>query len=165
MEFHRITYQKEIEELDFFCSIGVLPVNRLVERWYTSQAGVRSKCADHITADNEASWREVYWKNFFRDISLKTEDWSYEKEVRLILTSSLVDLGLESTQQLTYKFESLSGIVFGINMSDEDKINIIDIIRTKCQEANRTAFVFFQAYYSHETGFIEKQKLNIKIPL
>ena len=165
MEFHRITYQKEIEELDFFCSIGELPVNRLIERWYTSQAGVRSKCADHIAADNEALWREVYWRNFYRDISLKTEDWSYEKEVRLILTSSLVDFDQQSARQLTYKFESLAGIVFGINMSDEDKINIIDIILKKCQEENRTAFDFFQAYYSHETGFIEKEKLNIKIPL
>ena len=164
MEFHRIRYQKEIEELDFFRSIGVLPVNRLIERWYTNQAGVRSKCADHIAADSEASWREVYWKSFYRDISLKTEDWSYEKEVRLILTSSLVDLDQQSTRRLNYKFESLAGIVFGMNMSDENKINIIDVVLAKCQESRRTAFDFFQAYYSHETGFIEKQKLDIKIP-
>ena len=164
MEFHRVRYQKEIEELDFFRSIGVLPVNRLIERWYTNQAGDRSKCADHIAADSEASWRELYWKSFLRDISIKSEDWSYEKEFRLILNSSLVDLDQPSTRQLTYKFESLGGIVFGINMSDEDKISIIDIILTKCQELKRTAFDFFQAYYSHETGSIEKQKLNIKIP-
>lgn len=163
MEFHRIRYQKEIEELDFFRSIGVLPVNRLIERWYTNQAGVRSKCADHIAADSEESWREAYWKSFFRDISVKTEDWSYEKEVRLVLTSSFVDLDQQSTRQLTYKFESLAGIVFGINMSDEDKMDIIDIVLTKCKESKRTAFDFFQAYYSHETGSIEKHQLNIKI--
>ena len=164
MEFHRIRYQKEIEELDFFRSIGVLPVNRLIERWYTNQAGVRSKCADHIAVDNEASWQEVYWKSFYRDISLKTEDWSYEKEFRLILASSLVDLAQQSTRKLSYKFESLAGIVFGMNMSDEDKIDIIDVVLAKCQESKRTSFDFFQAYYSHETGFIEKQKLHIKIP-
>lgn len=164
MKFHRIKYQKRIEELDFFCSIGRLPVKRLIERWYTNQAGDRSKCADHVAADNEASWREVYWKNFFRDISLKTADWSYEKEVRLILDDSLVDLEQKWARKLTYKFESLAGIVFGINMSDEDKINIIDTVLTKCKKSKRAAFDFFQAYYSQEAGSIEKQKLNIKIP-
>ena len=164
MMFHKIRYQKEIVELEFFRSIGVLPTNRLMERWYTNQTGIRSKCANHIASNSEESWREVYWENFYRDISIKTGDWAYEKETRLVLTSSLVDLSQHSTRQLLYEFESLAGIVFGINTSDDDKVEIIDIILTKCRESKRISFDFFQAYYSHETGAIEKQKLNIKIP-
>ena len=46
MRLHKIGYQEELRELDFFRSIGVLPTGRLLSRWYTDHAGNRSICSD-----------------------------------------------------------------------------------------------------------------------
>ncbi|MDE0553598.1 MAG: DUF2971 domain-containing protein [Candidatus Poribacteria bacterium] len=135
MKFYKIVYKSGIDAVDFFRSIGVLPTDRLVKRWYTDHSGNVSNCAHHIGSDIEGSWRETYWNNFLRDISVKSTDWAYEKEYRLILNASFIDLNDKSTRKLKYKFESLNGIVFGINMSDEDKLRIIDIIFKKCRKS------------------------------
>lgn len=80
MLFHKISYKGEIDQIDFFRSIGMLPTGRLIKQWYTDHSGNMSKCAAHIDSSNEGYWRENYWRNFFRDISIKTDDWAYEKE-------------------------------------------------------------------------------------
>ena len=162
--FHRVNYQEELQDLDFFRSIGVLPTGRLWSKWYSDSAGNRSKVSGHIGTGDEGSWRKAYWQSFYRDITIKTQDWAYEKETRLILTSSLTDLSDESTRKLSYKFESLAGIIFGINMEDADRLDIIDVVLKKCLETKRRSFDFYQAYYSRESKGIEKQKLEIPVP-
>ena len=82
----------------------------------------------------------------------------------MILSSSISDLTDKTSRKLTYRFASLRGVIFGINMTDNDKMKIIDIVFEKCRSENRDDFEFFQAYYSHETNAIERHKLNIKIP-
>ena len=164
MPLYRVGYEQELRELDFFRSIGVLRTGRLLSNWYTDPAGNRSICSDHIGSDDEGSWREAYWEKFYHDITVKSQDWSYEKEMRMILSSSVSDLTEKISRKLTYRFASLKGVVFGINMTDNDKISIIDIVFEKCRSENRDDFEFFQAYYSHETNAIERHKLNIKIP-
>ena len=164
MSLYRIGYQEVLKELDFFHSIGVLPTGRLVSRWYTDHAGNRSVCSDHIGSGDEDSWRKAYWENFYRDIATKTQYWAYEKEIRLVLSSSFSDLTEKTSRKLTYRFRSLRGVIFGINMTDKEKMEIIDIVFEKCHNENRDDFEFHQAYYSHETNAIERHKLNIKIP-
>ena len=164
MTCHRVRYQKEHEELDFFRSIGVLPTGRLLSTWYTDQAGNRSTCSDHIGSGDEDSWSEAYWRDFQRDITIKTDHWEYEKEVRMILSNSFIDLSEKSSRKLSYRFGSLRGIIFGINMCDKKKMEIIDIVLQKCREEKRESFEFYQAYFDHERNSIEKCKLNIKIP-
>ena len=163
VEFYKMNYQERLAELDFFRSIGFLRTDTLLSRWYTDRDGVRSKCSDHIGAEGEELWRDLYWKKFFRDLTIKTRDWSYEKEWRLVLCSSLMDLSKTSNRTLSYKFEDLKGIIFGINMSDEDKMDIIDIILEKCRQMDRPLFEFYQAYYSEESSSIERHKLDICI--
>ena len=165
IRFYRIKYEEKMQDLDFFRSIGALPTGKLLSDWYTDRSGQRSRCCDHIEAKNEQAWRENYWENFIRDITIKSRDWSYEREYRLILTSSIVDLSQPSTRQLTYKFESLRGVIFGMKMSDSDKMRIIQIILEKCRQYSRNSFEFYQAYYCQESNSIEKQKLDIEIPM
>ena len=62
---------------------------------------------------------------------------------------------------LTYNFNSLKGIIFGIKTSKEDKREIIEIIQRKCAENNRTDFKFFQADYSSENGNIRKYPIQL----
>ena len=164
MPLHKISYRDELKELDFFRSIGVLPTGKLLSKWYKDHAGRRSTCSDHISSDNMESWRNGYWEKFYGDITVKTQHWAHEKEIRLILSSSYSDLTEQTSRKLTYRFRSLRGVIFGINMTDKEKMQIIDIALEKCREENRDDFEFFQAYYSHNTNAIERHKLNIDIP-
>ena len=161
MRFHDVRYQERIEQIDFFQNIGVLPKPVLLRNWYADAAGNRSRCGSHIGSKEEELWREEYWNKFYRDITAKTRDWEYERECRLILQSSLLDLRDQNRRVLTYSFSSLKGIIFGINMTQGNKFTIIDIIRQKCAKKKRHNFDFYQAYYSHNTGMIERHKIDI----
>ena len=45
---------------------------------------------------------------------LKTKDWKYEQEYRLILRSRWSKLDEKKNRTRTYNFNSLKGIIFGI---------------------------------------------------
>ena len=151
--FFAINYVKKVDPVDFFQSIGmVLRLSALMKLWYTDQDGNISECAD--------AWLENYSDIFYRDITAKTEDWEYEQEYRLILDNG-DELDEEKNPTLTYNFNSLKGIIFGINTSDEDKLKIMEIIEDKCRENNRDDFKLFQAYYSPEAGKIHKHKIPL----
>ena len=157
MPFYEINYVDKAGEIDFFRSLGQLTRYEIRNSWYSDQEGNLSECSTHGALDGDTdSWREIYWKNFYRDITIKTKDWKYEQESRLILTSIIDNLDDERKRTLTYEFNSLKGIIFGINTSDTDKLKIIEIILRKCREHNRTDFKFYQAYYSHKNGDIRR---------
>ena len=159
--FDEINYQDKAGEIDFFRSIGWLPRPTLMDSWYSDQNGNLSECAAHMGPDgDEEEWRESYWDNFSHDIIIKTKDWEYEQESRLILYSLLSNLDDKRQRTLTYDFNSLKGIIFGINTSGSDKLEIIEIIERKCQKNNRTDFKFYQAYYSHKNGDIRKREVR-----
>ena len=161
MTFHRVSYAHKAGEVDFFRYIGRLPVSALKELWYTDQEGNISESATHLESDDDGdSWRENYWNFFYRDITIKTGDWSYEQEYRLILEGDYSKLDENKNRTLTYNFNSLKGIIFGIKTSEEDKLRIIKIIEKKCREINRTDFKLFQAYYSPEHGDIRKYEVE-----
>ena len=148
-------------------SIGRLTGSDVIKHWYTDEEGNISECASHIRRDGDmdsgemVAWRESYLDNFYRDITAKTKDWEYEQEYRLILEDGLKQFDEKKNRTLTYDFNSLKGIIFGIKTSDEDKLKIIEIIQRKCKENNRTDFKFFQAYYSSEEGGIRKFEIGL----
>ena len=160
LNFHEVKYGDKAGEIDFFRSIGRLTPAKLREVWYSDKDGNLSECSTHLRTNTEA-WREDYWKCFYPALFVKTIDWKYEQETRLILASTLLDLREPRCRTLTYHFSSLKGIIFGIRTPDSDKLRIFDTIHKKCQENNRTDFEFFQAYYCHETGGIQKYRLNL----
>ena len=162
MPFHEVSYADKPGEIDFFRTICRLPVAALRKLWYTDREGNISECAAHIGPDgDEDAWRKSYWENFFHDIIIKASDWAYEQEYRLILEDSLSEFNNGSDRTLTYDFNSLKGIIFGIKTSDEDKRKIIEIIEKKCRRYNRTDFKFFQAYYFPENGEVRKYPIQL----
>ena len=64
-------------------------------------------------------------------------------------------------RKLSYCFNALKGIIFGIRMSDEHKSRIIEIIEKKCEKHKRDDFRYYQAYYSQETGDIRKYEIQL----
>ncbi|MCY3994380.1 MAG: DUF2971 domain-containing protein [Caldilineaceae bacterium] len=160
MYFQDVSYSERPATIDFLRNMGVLPVPALMKLWYTDAKGHISDCATHFTSGKEEeSWRGEHWKDFQRDISIKNKDWEYEQECRLIL-HGLLDSSLDECRRaLTYKFDSLKGIIFGIRTSDQDKLNIIDVIQRKCQANERSDFQFFQAYFSPEHADIRKEEI------
>ncbi len=61
---------------------------------------------------------------------------------------------------LKYDFNSLHGIIFGINTPIEKKIEIMKIIDDKCVKYQTDHIKYYQAYYSHETDRIEYDHLS-----
>ncbi len=114
--FRDINYANYFGEVDFFRSIGRLPVGTLLKLWYTDEDGNVSGSASHIRQGgiHDENWRNRHWDGFFRDITAKTNDWEYEQESRLILYGLLDDDLEERRRKLNYDFNSLKGIIFGI---------------------------------------------------
>ena len=163
--FYEVIYANKPGEIDFFRSIGRTTVEQLIELWYTDAEGNVSECAAHIPRDGEidnddtVAWRKSYWDSFYRDITAKTKDWEYEQEYRLILADSLRQFDKQERRTLKYDFNSLKGIIFGIKISDKDRLRIIKIIQDKCEKYNRTNFKFYQVYYSPEDSDIQKYRI------
>ena len=161
-KFREVVYGGKLNEVDFFRSIGRSTVEQLRELWYTDTEGNISECAAHLPRDGEIdnentiAWRKQYWGSFYRDITSKTKDWKYEQEWRLILDDRSGGFDEEKGCKLTYDFNSLKGIIFGIGASDEDISRVVKIIQKKCKKHERTDFKFYQAEYSPETGDIRK---------
>ena len=163
MTFNRVDYADKRGVVDFFRSLGRLPLPTIMEMWYSDEAGNVSDCASHIDSNLDyGPWQKSYWENFLRDITIKTRDWQYEEEERLILYSSLLPELDEDNRALTYDFSSLTGIVFGIKMTDENKLKVMEVIERKCRKLGRREFKFYQAYYSPTDGDIQKREVNIK---
>ena len=150
MTFQAVRYQSKPDEVDFFRSMGQPSRDSLLNLWYTDESGNLSDCASQIfePEGDVAAWRKAFWDNFTRDTCFKTKDWEYEQEFRLILYSPLGDSLCTRKRTLTYDFNSLKDIVFGIKTLDDQKLEVIDILTRKCREKQRTDFKFFQAFYS-----------------
>lgn len=160
LPFRKVHYEDKPGETDFFRTICRMPVSTLRELWYIDQDGRTSECAAHIESESEeAAWKELYWKNFFRNVTFKTKDWRYEQEYRLVLDDELGQFNEKDDRALTYNLDSLKGIIFGIRTPTEDMMKIREIIeeKKKCSENNQTDFKYFQAYYSANDGKIHKR--------
>ena len=171
VRFHEINYVDKPIEIDFFRSIGGVLLEELIRRWYADEEGNISECAAHIRRGDDMdtvsliTWAKNYENNFRRAITTKTKDWEYEQECRLILKDGSDEFDEKQKRALTYNFNSLKGIIFGIKTTDEDKLKIIRIIQSKCKEDNRTDFKFYQAYYSPEDGNIHKVEIQLAAPI
>lgn len=158
--FYKVNYEEKYPEIDFFRSMGRLPMPALTGWWYLGEDGEKSCCVENLY-ENEQKWREKYWDDFQKGISTKLIDWRYEEEYRLILFSGIVDYSDSAYRKLNYRFEDLEGIIFGINMSEQDKLSIIKVVEEKCRQENRKDFKFYQAYYSNKTGKIASAELRL----
>ncbi|HFK4065485.1 TPA: DUF2971 domain-containing protein [Kluyvera ascorbata] len=162
-ELNAIDYVKGYGEVDFFRKLGRLPIPTLNKVWYSFK-GEMSSCAKEMN-ESISSWRENYWKEFYRDITVKSKDWEYENEYRIIISDMFSDHSKLADRLLPYDFDSLKGIIFGIKTKLEDKIKILKVIENKCVELGREDFKFYQAFYDKnrkDISFSELSLLKIK---
>jgi hypothetical protein len=158
-QFHKVSYSESYPEIDFFNSIGRLPIPLLNAVWYNGEGGERSACRAARALDTE-EWRSQYWQSFESGAICKTSEWAHEQEYRLLLWS-FGDLKDKPSRKLTYKFADLAGIIFGARTSAEDKLKIIKIVEQKCKAENRTEFEFHQMQYSRRDRSFRVAPLNL----
>jgi hypothetical protein len=160
-EFYEVKYAGRHAQVDFFRSLGRIPRPILTRFWYSDRKGNRSACGDPIFTSAE-EWRKKYWDTFRQRVSTKTEDWSYEKEYRLVLTSGdVLDFTEKTTRKIRYDFNDLEGIIFGINTARKHKEEVVKIIERKCRQTGRREFKFYQAFYSPNRGTIEHAEMDL----
>ena len=157
MELHDVNYLDRPEKIDFFSALGRMSVSDMVKLWFTNEDGDTSECVP-ASIDEEAR-RRSYWDNPSGDVVLKSKDWEYESECRLIMSGRLEHPFYANCRNFMYRFSSLKGVIFGIRTSDYSKLKIIDVIHEKCQIEGKAEFGFFQAYFDSENGRIEKYEI------
>jgi hypothetical protein len=155
--FYEISYSSTPPKVDFFRSIGRLVMPALSRDWLHDETGKPSICRAAMF-DQEDAWRKNYWDRFQSTVTTKLADWQHEDEYRLLLYSVLGTY--DGPAALKYEFDSLAGIIFGINTSMDDKITVTNILAEKCKAAGRTDLQVEQAYYSPETGKIETYPMS-----
>ncbi len=163
LSFEKITYGDTYPEIDFFRSIGRLPIPKLNATWYMDVDKNLSDIHSKVFKDEEKR-RDEYWNKYEKNNLIKTKDWEYEDEYRLVLNAGMDgEINNKDNRKLKYDFNNLKGLIFGINTSDEDKVKIFEIIQKKCLEHKRKDFKLFQSDYCNINKNIQFRKLNIGI--
>jgi len=153
--FNKIEYHNNHVEIDFFRSLGNLPKDALIKYWYTDFRNNKSPLCNHLeNNENENAWRKLYWANFQKSFSVKLKEWNTESEYRLVLPNTLKQYNEKNSRKLSYSFNDLESITFGIKTEYKAKLEIIKIIEKKCIEFSRKNFQFYQARYNKKTGKI-----------
>ncbi|WP_080429493.1 DUF2971 domain-containing protein [Burkholderia ubonensis] len=158
-QFYPVTYDVDHVEINFFETLGALPIPAANRQWYTDRHGNRSVCVPYDSG-REQEFRDRYWRDFNTAATTKTKAWEPESEYRLVLHSMLFNLSAED-RKLKYDFDDLDGIIFGIRTSLEDKLKISKVIEDKCRTLGRKDFKFYQAYFSRPTGKIEYSPMSL----
>ncbi|MEJ0052067.1 MAG: DUF2971 domain-containing protein [Methylovirgula sp.] len=158
--FEAVDYTSAFPEVDFFESIGRLAIPKLNDGWYRGPNGERSEVAARVLTGKD-QWHEEYWQRFRASYRTKSAEWSQENEHRIILYSNLDSFDTTEARKLKYRFEDLTGIIFGLRTSTEHKLAAMRIVEKKCLETGREDFEFWQAHYSHGKRQIELAPLRL----
>lgn len=145
----KVSYSERPLDLNFFQSISCYSEAKLMNDWYKDTEGRVSECASSIFT-NMDQWRENFYDEYTRSITTKLKDWSGETEYRIPLTSVFDTFDTPRSRCLNYEFDSLEGIIFGINTPTEEKYQLIKVIEDLCDKHQRKSFNFYQAYYDNE---------------
>jgi len=156
-----VRYSTDYPAVDFFRSLGRIRQADMNNFWYVSDDGKFSVCRDAIFSD-ENVWRDEYWKTFVASTLYKTPEWTHEEEYRLVV-HSLFDMSTKEQRKLKYRFEDLTGIIFGIRTATEAKLKIMKIIERKCIREGRRDFKFFEVRYTPDKLFKVHELSLLKI--
>lgn len=161
LSLKKIDYSGNFDEINFFESLGKIP-EPLVKSFYIDENKNKSRFCDTVL-NNQEEWRKSFWNRYETNKLVKTKDWEYEKEYRLVL-NRLMDYEIdEKDRKLKYDFSCLKGVIFGIKTPQNKKDEIIEIIINKCHENKILDFEFYQAFYCKESKNIQHKKLDINI--
>jgi hypothetical protein len=157
--FNKVKYQKQHPQINFFQSLGTIPLGKLEKYWFSNENGNISKFK-LFGGENIDDWRKKYWEMHNTYLTIKSPEWKKENEYRIILSDHFGSYEDSSERKLKYKFEDLEAIIFGCKTNINDKIKIMNIIDNKCQEIGRNDFKFFQSGFSLNGDF-EINELNM----
>jgi hypothetical protein len=160
IHFQKVTYSTERPKVNFFESLGRLPMPQILTQWMTDHDGNVSPQYG-IFCNRIADFRAEYHNDFSKIVSTKTVDWHYENEYRLVIDNMFHDYSDSNARKFKYNFNDLEGIIFGMNTEKGQKIEIINAVKRKCEEEKRTTFSFYQAAYSNASGQIEIRKMDL----
>ncbi len=153
-EIHKVNYSDNYPEIDFFNSLGCIPMSVIDGFWLCNYDKTKfSKCIENYK--NMDCWRTEYHKKAVEYICTKSKEWDYEEEYRVFTRDTFSLFTNDEDRKAKYKFEDLEAIIFGQKVSDKDKNKIIQIINRHCENTNREDFKFYDLYYSTMTKQLE----------
>lgn len=159
-QFQKVNYGTLLTEVDFFNCLGRLWGDER-SHWFRHK-GEMSRCEFDMLS-NETLWQKQYRKNSMDRLLRKSAAWSAEQEYRIILDDSWTVHSTNEQRKYYYEFSDLEGIAFGIKTPLEKKLQIIDIIRNKCNAQQRNHFNFYQATYTPQTSSIKLIPIPISL--
>jgi hypothetical protein len=158
----KVRYSASFPPIDFFRSLGSLPLANLDKYWYSDGSGKQSVCAEQFASEKKRQkWHERYWKQHSKCLTVKLPGWKKEKESRIVLADFMRSYVEDEQRKLRYDFNDLEGIIFGYKTSIDDKIKIIKIVERKCEDLKRNDFNFYQAEPDERTGKMRISKLDL----
>lgn len=148
MEVKPIKYGSDVIERNFFTSLGRLNPQQ-IKSWLSSADKTTSNLFDTFSKENIESWLMQYRFDFVEKFHRKNIAWKHEQEYRILLHDNSCQYAQRETRFLKYDLTSLSGIIFGINTSIDDKFKLIQAIKTVGDRFKDVKF--FQAEYEEDT--------------
>src|SRR5690606_17462944 len=153
-----VAYSEVPPTIDFFGSIGRLPLAKLENNWFRTRNGKTSPRLSQITSRLK-DWQADQIAQNPAKACWKHVNWRHEAEERLVATGQLFDDPAPSA--LTYEFTQLAGIVFGMRMTADDRLDIAKMVEKKCREHGRKDFRFFESSYWPTKGAMQVTELDL----
>lgn len=147
-----VHYEGEMTERNFFETFGRLTFKE-IESWLTGVDGVSSVLD---TFSDEEEWRKRYWEVFDAKTYRKIKAWEHENEYRLSLDNMFSEYNEPVNRNLKYSPEHFKGLIFGMNISEYDKMRIMEKLLTRADELKE--FKFYQAEYDDEKQSISTRE-------
>lgn len=158
-----VSYTSEHHTLEFFSNIGRLSQKQTMENWFKDDDGAISPLSGHLTMpESQDAWHRGHWERFLPPLLSKHPDWQHEGEGRIVLHDNLGIHDKIEDRTFTYDYDTLEGIIFGMNVKVSDQVKIIQTIEPKL--AGRTStdpFKFYQARYNPRSGNMDCFDLNL----
>lgn len=162
MPLDPVHYTTDEQRIEFFTSIGRLPLDPMLRNWFRDDNGNTSPLAEHQNEERKEAWRKAYWENFTPPLLRKLPDWQHEEEFRIVLSDILDIHSSHEGRTFTYDYDTLDGIIFGINTSLSDKVQVMHILDKKLESRTVSEpFKVFQARYNGRSGRIEAHHLSL----
>lgn len=149
----KVTYSNEYPEIDFFTSLARVPIQLIENFWLCNYDKTKfSSCLKKYNPIEE--WKKRYFKKAQECICTKAENWKYEQEYRIFFQDDLLSLP-NKKKTANYSIDDLESVIFGRNVSAEEKRKIINILSGHCKGKTH-AIKFYDLHYSTITKQLER---------
>ena len=144
LEVKPIKYSAQFITRNFFDTLRHLQFI-CADDWLTGRGGVKSYKLENSDASN---YDGDYHEKFYR----KLNDWQHEREYRIFLSDKFYRYGDKFARKLRYNPDTLTGIIFGLRTTLDDKLKLIQKLNRLGKSVGN--FEFFQAEFDDETQLI-----------